>query len=449
MIKLLLEPGVRRLLPLLAACIFATVTGARPPNVVFILADDLGARELGCDGNTFNETPHLDRLAREGRRFTQAYADAPVCSPTRAALFSGQWPARIGITDYLGPHQPEKYLRPELPTLIKSLRGAGYVTGLVGKWHLTGDYVAARGAPEKHGWDEVICSERTYIGQVKSKYFHPWGHLPGVKGEPGEHITDRFNAESDAFIRRHHDRPFFLYLAHQAPHTPLQAKPERVATFAAKPGAGTSRHNPALAAMLADIDDGVGRILATLRELGLEESTLVIFSSDNGGESRVTSNAPLRGGKSELYEGGIRVPLIVRYPGVVPAGSVTAAPVSTVDFYPTLLAFTGAKPPAAHVLDGSDLSALWREGRAPEPRTLYWHYPLAKPHFLGGRSCGALRDGDWKLLEFFDRPQVELYNLAADPGETRNLAGDEPARLADLQSKLRRWRSSLGVSEKP
>ncbi len=253
--------------------------------------------------------------------------------------------------------------------------------------------------------------------------------------------------EAEAFIRRHRDVPFFLYLSHQAPHTPLQAKAGLVAAFAAKPEAGKTRNNPALAAMLADIDDGVGRILNTLRELGLEENTLIIFTSDNGGESRVTSNQPLRGGKSELYEGGIRVPLIVRYPGKIPAGSITAEPVSTVDYFPTLLTFTGATAAPGHVLDGKDLSSLWRDGRAPERRSFFWHYPLAKPHFLGGRSSGAMREGDWKLIEFFDRPQVELYNLATDPGESRDLSASEPERLAAMRDMLSQWRNEVGASK--
>jgi len=417
--------------------------GERPtlpkPNIVFILADDLGWAELGCYGNTFNETPNLDRLAREGMRFTQAYAAAPVCSPTRAALLTGRWPQRFGIIDYLGPQDRTHFLKPEATTLNEALKPAGYVSGLVGKWHLTGDYSLGGGAPEKHGWDEIICSERVYIGP--GSYFAPYKHLPHVEAPPGEYLTDRLTREAVEFIRRHKTEPFFLYLAHYAPHTALAGKAERVAKFRAKPGASPKRNNPQLAAMIESIDDGVGEILRVLDDLGLASKTLVVFHSDNGGEDRVTSNAPLRAGKSHLYEGGIRVPLMVRWPAFIARGGTCDAPVVTMDFFPTLVELAGLRP--AQSLDGTSLVPLLRGRCELPPRDLVWHYPLDKPHFLGGRSAGAIRRGNFKLIESYDTGTVELYDLSQDIGETHDLAGRMPERAAELRARLKQWREQV------
>ena len=410
----------------------------RRPNIIFILADDLGWRELGAYGNRFNETPHLDRLAGEGLRFTSAYASSPVCSPTRAALMTGQHPARVGITDYLDVRD-HKHLSPSYTTLNEPLGRVGYETGLIGKWHLTGDYSVGRGAPERHGWDEVIASERKYIAD--GDYFAPYFFLPDLPArQPDEYLTDRLNAEAVEFIRRHKDGPFFLYLAHYSVHTKLEAKPELVRKYAAKPGAGKERNNPQLAAMLESIDDGVGQIMRTLDELKLAGDTLIVFTSDNGGETGVTSNAPLRAGKSTLYEGGIRGPLIMRYPKLIKPGGVSEAPVVTTDFYPTLLEIAGAPRDPEQALDGRSFAPLLREPRRARRETLYWYYPLAKPHFLGGRSSNAVREGDYKLIEFFDDGHVELYDLRRDLGEQRDLAGEMPGVAARLRRKLGEWR---------
>jgi len=415
------------------------------PNIIFILADDLGWAELGCYGNTFNETPNLDRLARDGMRFTQAYAAAPVCSPTRAALLTGRWPQRFGIVDYLGPQDKTHFLKPEVTTLNEALKAAGYVSGLIGKWHLTGDYSFGGGAPEKHGWDEIICSERLYIGG--GSYFAPYKHLPHVEAPPGEYLTDRLTREAVEFIRRHKSEPFFLYLAHYAPHTLLAGKPEKVAKFKAKPGASPKRNNPQLAAMIESIDDGVGEILRTLDDLGLTQNTLVIFYSDNGGEDRVTSNAPLRAGKSHLYEGGIREPLIVRWPAGIARGGTCDAPVVTMDFFATLTELAGLQPTPS--LDGTSLVPLFKGGRELPPRDLVWYYPLEKPHFLGGRSAGAIRSGNFKLIEFYDTDTIELYDLSQDIGETRDLAGQMPERAAELRTRLRQWRERVPAVDQP
>ena len=443
------ELGASSLAAALAASKWGTGAGAgepdaRKPNFVFILADDLGWAELGCTGSTFNETPHLDRLAAQGMRFTQAYAAAPVCSPTRAALMTGQYPARVGINDYLRPNDA-RFLSPDHVTLAEMLARAGYVTGLIGKWHLTGDYAKHRGDPPLHGFKEVVCSETRGIGG--GAYVPPYRHMPHVTARrKDEYLTDRLNHEAVEFIRRNGDKPFFLYLSHYAVHTRLVAKAPLVEKYRKKPGAGRNRNNPALAAMIESIDQGVGMILQALDERKIADRTVVIFTSDNGGESRVTSNAPLRGGKSQLYEGGIREPLIVRWPGKVAPGTTCAVPVSTIDFYPTMLEMAGIPPDPRQVLDGESLVPVLAKSGRLKRDTLCWHYPLARPHFLGGRSSGAIRKGDLKLIELFGSGALELYDLAKDAGETTDLAQKMPQKAAELHKLLVAWRKSVGAA---
>jgi len=427
----------------------------RPLNIVFVLADDLGWAELGCYGNTFNRTPHLDRLASRGMRFTDAYAAAPVCSPFRASLLAGQWPARVGITDYLRPNDP-KYLPEGIVTLAEMLKGAGYATGMIGKWHLTGyrNHGAKEVPPTVQGFDEAIVSENRGIGG--GSYFHPYHFNREIKKrlDGREYLVDRVNIEAVEFIRRHKGRPFFLYVSHYAVHTRLVGRPDLVAKYAARPGAGkgnrAKRNNPHLAAQLESIDTGVGMIVAELDKQGLADDTILIFTSDNGGEDRVTSNAPLRAGKSTLYEGGIREPLIVRWPGRVKGGSVCKTPVTSVDYYPTFRQITGARPAGVQKLDGVSLLPLLNDPDAALKReTIYWHYPLARPHFLGGRSAGAVRAGDWKLIEFFDTGKAELYNLADDIGEKHDLGARRPAKVAELRKRLAAWRKDVGAKTTP
>ena len=420
----------------------------RAPNIILILADDLGWAELGCYGNQFNETPQLDKLATEGMRFTDAYAAAPVCSPYRVSLIAGQYPARVGITDYLRPSDP-KHLSTEHVTVAEMFKAAGYATGMIGKWHLTGyaHHRAQEVPPTEHGFDEAICSEKRGIGG--GSYFHPYHFNPDIERRlPDEFLVDRVNLEAVDFIERHKDRPFFLYVSHYAVHTRMAGRPDLVAKYEKKPGAGQGnrapKNNPHLAAQLESIDQGVGMVVGKLAELGLAERTVLIFTSDNGGEGGVTSNAPLRGAKSQLYEGGIREPLVVRYPGVVPAGSVCKTPVCSVDFYPTLLEICGLRPDPRQTLDGVSILPLLKDPGATLTRnTFYWHYPLARPHFLGGRSGGAIRHGDWKLIEWFDTGRLELYHLADDLPEQHNLAESQPERANQLHEKLRAWRKSV------
>jgi len=429
--------------------------GRRRPNVVFILADDLGYSELGCYGNTFNETPNLDRLARQGMRFTDAYAAAPVCSPYRAALMTGEWPARVGITDYLRPND-RKHLPPEATTLAEVFKSAGYATGMIGKWHLTGyDHHGAKEIrPTDQGFDEAVVSERRGIGG--GSYWHPYHFNPAVEQRlPGkEYLVDRVNLEAVQFLQRHKGEPFFLYVSHYAVHTRLVGKPDLVAKYEAKPGAGKGqrarKNNPHLAAQLETIDEGVGMIVRTLDELGLADDTLLIFTGDNGGEDRVTSNAPLRAGKSTLYEGGIREPLVVRWPGVVRPGTACRTPTVNCDFFPTFEAILDVTSDATQPVDGVSILPLLKDPSARLDRdALYWHYPLARPHFLGGRSAGAIRMGDWKLIEFFDTGDVELYHLADDPGEAKNLAATRPDKANDLRQALVAWRKRVGARIPP
>lgn len=443
---------------------------ASRPNVIFILADDLGYSELGCYGNTFNETPNLDKLAAQGVRFTNAYAAAPVCSPFRAALMTGQYPARVGITDYLRPNAAD-HLDTAYVTLAEMFQKNGYQTGIVGKWHLSGyrnHQAPEETLPDKHGFAEVMVSENR--GIADGTYFHPYHFNREVpKKLPGDHefLTDRQNLEAVEFIERNKQKPFFLFLSHYAVHTQVHGKPELVDHFRKKPGAGVSspgknnpendpykkfpadyrapKNNPHLAAQLYSIDEGVGMIMNKLQSLGLAENTIVIFTSDNGGETNVTSNAPLRGGKSTLYEGGVREPLIVYNPTRFTKGGVVNEPVINFDFYPTLLELTGAIH-GGQKLDGISITNVLKTPGASLPqRSFYWHYPLAEPHFLGGRSAGSIRKGDWKLIEFFDKNEVQLFNLKDDPAEQHDLSKEQPTKVTELKKELANWRTSVGA----
>lgn len=443
------------------------------PNVIFILTDDLGWGELGCHGNPFNKTPHLDRLAAEGVRFHAAYASSTVCSPSRAGLLTGQAPPRNGITDYLRPEtdwylplcppdrgfagnelpaDTEYRLDPSMVTLAQMFRVSGYATGIIGKWHLSGyDDHGVRFGPLKYGFDESILSEQVFIGG--GSYFWPYACVdPAARPVLGdnEYLVDRMNHEAVEFIRRHADHPFFLYLSHYAVHTTLVGKADDVAHFCSQPDAGDGswapRNNPHLAAMLRSVDDGIGAILKTLAELGLDRDTMIVFTSDNGGEARVTMNGHLRGGKSMTYEGGLRVPLVIRGPDRIPGGRVAGEPTINLDFYPTFAEMLGFPVPREHVLDGESILPLLRGESAPAllERRLFWHYPLAAPHFLGGESSAASRAGMWKLIAFFQRRELELYDLAADESERTNVATANPRQVDKQHALLEAWLKEVG-----
>ncbi|HEX4945218.1 MAG TPA: sulfatase [Blastocatellia bacterium] len=427
----------------------------RPPNIILILVDDYGWADTGCYGSTFHRTPNIDRLAAQGIRFTDAYAAAPVCSPTRASLMTGKAPARLHLTDWLPgrtDRPDQKMARPvieqQLPlsevTLAEALQQRGYATAHIGKWHLGGKGFA----PEQQGFALNISGDHT--GTPRS-YFYPFqnkdGQMPGLEtGREGEYLTDRLTDEAEKFIDRSKEQPFFLYLPHYTVHIPLKAKADLIAKYQALARPDQQHHNAIYAAMIEGLDDSVGRIVRKLEALRLDQNTIIIFTSDNGGLSVVegpntpaTNNAPLRAGKGYLYEGGIRVPLIIS--GVGQAGSVNRTPVVSTDIYPTILALTGSKIP--HGLDGANLVPLLRTGRALKRDALYFHYP----HYSnqGGKPGSAIRQGDWKLIEFAEDNHTELYNLKNDLSETRNLAAESPARARALQQKLARWRRAVGA----
>ncbi len=442
--------------------------GARP-NIVFILADDLGWADVACNGARFYHTPNIDRLAVQGTRFTNAYAAAAVCSPTRASIMTGRYPARLGLTDWIRarfqrPGQPDppvnpsgylaepgrKLLCPENAlwmeldevTIAETLKAAGYVTCHVGKWHLGTE----NWYPEKQGFDINIggCD----YGQPPS-YFDPYSNqrqvgiynLPSRK--PGEYLTDREADEATRFIREHKDRPFFLHLAHYAVHTPLEAQREVMAKYEAQHSEG--RFRPVYAAMIESLDQAVGRVLAALDEAGLSGNTLVIFTSDNGGRVPITSNAPLRSGKGYPYEGGIREPLIIRWPDVTKAGAVSAEPVCSIDFFPTFCAATGTPLPSGRMIDGVSLVEHLRSGGTASlgRPALYWHFPhYRNPDIV---PFSVIRAGPWKLIKSYEGREFELFHLEDDPYEQHDLFEEAPDKVRELNRRLQDWLRAVGA----
>jgi len=420
------------------------------PNVIFVLADDLGWYELGCYGNTYNETPNLDALAAAGMRFTDAYAAAPVCSPFRASLMTGQVPARIGILKWLEGND-RKYLSRSYTTIAEQFKSAGYATGIVGKWHLSG-YLQS-GAPyevppTEHGFDENMVGANKYI--ANGSYWHPYSVImnpPVPEVDPpldpayeDEYLVDRCNYEAVNFIERHKDEPFFLYLSHYAVHTILDGKPDLVSHFESKANSGTGiwapANNPHLAAQLFSIDQGVGRIVEKLREHNLLDNTLIVFTGDNGGESKVTTNGPLRAGKGTLYEGGIRVPLIMSWAGRIQSGCVSAEPVVCCDFYPTFSELANVSLPADQPMDGVSLTSLFMQPAATLDRSdLFWFYPH--------NNMAAVRSRQWKLVEHLNTGTIELYYLPDDLSEQNDLSKVHPDIAGNLYQKLKQWRSSI------
>ena len=423
---------------------------ARSPNIVYILADDLGWHELGCYGNTYNETPNVDKLAAGGMLFSDAYAAAPVCSPYRASLLTGQYPARIGILKWLDKFDFDKNLPRQYITIAEQLKTSGYSTGIVGKWHVScyaddGDPDPV--TPDQQGFDEVMAGATTYIGN--GDYWLPYWIMPRLPQAPvvldsnypnDEYLVDRCNYEAVNFIERHKEEPFFLYLSHYAVHTKLDGKPNLVSHFESKPGSGTGayalKNNPHLAAQLFTIDQGVGQIISKLTELGLLEDTIVIFTSDNGGAGNVTSNAPLRGAKGNLYEGGIRIPMIMNWSGHISSGGICSKPVVSCDFYPTFSEILDIPLPQNQHIDGVSLKPLFADAQASIGReSLYWYYPH--------NNQSAVRNNDWKLIERLDTGKIELYNLADDLSEAINLTELHPDKAMAMLQQLRDWRASV------
>ncbi|MGY8770002.1 MAG: sulfatase [Pirellulales bacterium] len=446
-----------RLFMLLAAALmfaatFSTTFAADKPNVILIFIDDLGWKDIGCYGNDFVETPRIDQLAAEGLRFTDFYAAGAVCSPTRCAVQSGQNQARIGITAHIPGHwRPfERVLTPlttmALPldtiTVGEAMKSAGYTTGYIGKWHLG---TAQQFQPDNQGYDFSAV-----IGGP---------HLPGkyrVLGRTDlKPKKDQYRTEFEAdlsvdFIGNNKDKPFFLMLSPFAVHIPLGAMSDKVAKYE-KLAAEQKRElpHPVYAAMIEHCDDMVGRIIDKVESEGLTEKTMIVFTSDNGGlyrrydyreaaDDNVSSLAPLKGEKGSLHEGGVRVPLIVKYPPLVKAGTVCAEPTISYDFYPTFVDLAGGTLPKHQTIDGHSLKPLFTDPAAKLAReTLFWHYP----HFHHDRPASSIREREWKLIEYLDGTgDMELYNLTNDIGETTNLANQLKGRVADLKKKMNVWR---------
>ena len=446
----------------------------KKPNIVMILIDDMGWRDLQCFGSTFYETPNIDALAAEGTVFTQAYASCPVCSPSRASLMTGKYPARVGLTQYLGGHDWGKLLEvpyvDHLPleeyTLPKALRDAGYHTWNVGKWHLgEKEYY-----PEHQGFEVNIggCS----WGHPAKGYFAPWGieTLPDDVPE-GTYLTDYLTDRAIDLIEHNDGAPFFLYWSHYTVHTPIQAKPEDLARFEEKSRRmkldqldpyveGENfpcwhkrservvrrlvQSDVPYAAMIWNLDQNVGRLVQALKDCGEYENTIIVFTSDNGGlstaEGSPTCNAPLSEGKGWGYEGGVRVPLIMAGPGIR-SHLLCDTPTTTPDWYPTFLELAGLKPHPEQHMDGVSIAPLLRGEPMPE-RPLFWHYP----HYgnQGGEPVAAVRRGNYKLLKFFEDNHTELYDLSQDIGESFDLTAEKPALSKELEQLLEDWIAQVG-----
>lgn len=451
-------------------------------NIVFILIDDMGWMDLTCQGSPFYETPNIDKLAQRGVRFKDAYAACPVCSPTRASIMTGRYPARVGVTDWIDwtkRYHPCRgrlidapyidHLPPNEVTLAAALREGGYQTWHVGKWHL-GD---GNFAPDQQGFDVNIGGSR--YGCPKT-YFAPWT-LPNLPDDvpPGTFLDDHLTDNAIRLIETRDDaRPFYLNLWYYLVHTPIQGKPELIDKYKAKRSAmgleGVTefeegehfpmhhkahqrlkrrlvQSDPVYAAMIETLDTNIGRLMAALEAAGQLDNTLIVFTSDNGGqatsEGSPTTNKPLCEGKGWMYEGGTRTPLLIAWPGVTKPGSTCSTPVTSPDFYPTFLEAAGLSSRPQQHADGLSLVPLLRGGTRLDREAIYWHYP----HYgnQGGTPGSSLRAGDWKLIEFYETSSLELYNLREDIGETNNLAAKEPGRVRELHAKLKAWRDRMNA----
>lgn len=422
------------------------------PNVVLFFIDDLGWRDVGFMGSDFFETPHIDQLAQESMRFMSAYSAAPNCAPSRACLMSGQYTPRHGIYTVGDPargnHQYRKLvpaknktvLADKFVTIADSLSQAGYRCASMGKWHLGK-------TPTLQGFDVNIAGNTS--GSPRGGYFSPYRNPQLKDGKRGEYLTDRLTDEACTFIKDNVKSPFFLYLTHYAVHTPLQAKQADIKYFQSKP-AGKLHQHVTYAAMVKSMDESIGRVMKTLKEMGLEKNTIVLFTSDNGGYGPATTMQPLRGSKGMLYEGGIRVPLLIKWPGVTKAGSKSEEPVINIDFYPTLLEMTGTPFPENYLLDGESLVSLLKDPQSKmKSRSIFWHFPAYLQNYRGmqGRfrttPVSVIRQGDWKLLEFFEDGQQELYNTRLDISETQNLLTRHPEKAKVLSQALHEWQKQV------
>ena len=433
------------------------------PNILLIFLDDFGWKDTGYMGSDFYETPHIDKLASGGMVFTDAYSCAANCAPARASLLSGQYTPRHQIynvgTSPRGKTQHRRLehipgvdtLDSKIKTWAHQLQTAGYQTATMGKWHLSDD-------PIPFGFDLNIGG--THSGGPPKGYYPPHGKAPNLENAPAnEYVTDRLSDEACNFIRANQDKPWMLYLTHFAVHTPLHPKKELLAKYEAKPP-GKLHNDVRMATMIQAVDDGVGQIMKTLGELKLTDNTVVMFYSDNGGYGPATDMAPLKGYKGTYYEGGIRVPFFVNWPGQVKPGSRSAEPITGVDMYPTLCALAGAKLPPRQVLDGVNLVPLFR-GEVEnfdsdgEPRAIHWHFPAylqayqvwdeQRDPLFRSRPCGIIRQGKWKLHQYFESGDLELYDLESDISESNNIASSNAAKTKKLLAKMVIWRAKTSA----
>lgn len=446
------------------------------PNILFILVDDLGWADLGYTGSTYYETPNIDNLASEGMVFTNAYAACPVCSPSRATILSGKYPARLNLTDYIpgnrkwGPHKDQKLtshpfklqLDLEEYTIAEALKDAGYKTMFAGKWHLGEE---EKYYPQYQGFDVNIGGNNT---GNPSSYFSPYKNPQLTDGYEGEYLTDRLTDEVISFMEQQREAPFFAYLSFYTVHSPLQGKLEKVEKYKEKAGKIEYRgdeytrrgmiyhknhqNHATYAAMVESMDENIGRLLASVENLGLDKNTIVVFTSDNGGVSTLrektsrisTSNLPLRAGKGHMYEGGIREPLIISWPGKITPGSTSDEPVTGTDFYPTFLDLAGVDLLSGQHVDGTSLKPILSNNGGIARNAIYWHFP----HYsggLGGRPTGAVRMGKYKLIEFFEDMHVELYDLETDISEQNDLSRDMPSKTEELKEMLYQWRKEVNA----
>ncbi len=435
------------------------------PNIIFILADDLGWADLPCYGNTFNEAPNLDQLAAEGIRFSNAYAACPVCSPTRASIQSGQYPARVGVIDFISGHwrpyeevvvpkNRTQYLPTEIITIAEKLKNAGYSTGYFGKWHLGYDEGQM---PADQGYDK----SHVYSG---GGYYNP-KFKPPLEPDIGGRLSKVLTDQSLEFIEENKDSPFFLFLAHYDVHVQLDADKDLIEKYLQKDKKDNYPSNAVYAAMIEHLDQSVGRIIQKLKETELDVNTLIVFYSDNGGlisrfdkipllaqnslgfyanspmKYIASSNAPLRAEKGTVYEGGIREPLIVRWPGKIKQGTICDGLVTSVDFYPTFLELAGVNRPNTQVLDGRSIVPEILNKKYEDDRPIYWHYPV----YHHGVPMGAIRKGKWKLIENLVNGELNLYNLNEDIGETVDLKSDYPDKMKELHTLLSNWQNEVGA----
>ncbi len=440
---------------LLAACVVQIHAADRRPNIVFFFADDLGWTGLRSFGSDLYETPNLDRLAKEGMKFTDAYSACTVCSPSRAALMTGKYPARLHLTDFIaGQNRPfaklkipawQKWLKHEEVTIAEALRAGGYKTAQIGKWHLdrkdagTGNY-----GPTAHGFDRAVAKPASK-GYFLAK--------PAGDFKAGDYSTDYLATDAAKIVDDWRNDPFFLYFAFNVPHTPIQGKQSLIDAYAKKVRPGAKHQNPIYAAMVQSMDEAVGTVLAALKRNNLLDNTVIVFTSDNGGLTQrygkpdgFTDNAPLRRGKGSAYEGGVRVPMIAKWPGVTPAGTSCPEPVIGIDFYPTFLEIAGVRGDTKHNrnVDGLSLVPLFKNPKARLKRdAIYWHYPHY--HAGGDSPYNAVRARDWRLVQFYEDGSEALYNLKEDLGETKNVAEQNPAIAAKLRNQLDNWRIAVGA----